>query len=440
MSIIIAIVALGILVLIHEGGHFLAARLCKVKILKFSIGFGPRLYSFTKGDTEYAISLIPLGGYVKMKGENPDEKEINGDSDEFTSKKWYQRAFIAFAGPFANLVFAFLLFTASFLIGKNYNDQYPILDKALSPYENVFKKKDTFVKVNQTIINTWSDIFKGVKENKTNTFIIKDSLNSTKTINVKVASLVDFYNAIQPITSTKIGEVSSGMPAWKAGLQSGDIITKIDGKQVIDWLQIREMIKSSTKDSVLLTIKRGNSYFEKTLKPDINPLDKNAKIIGITQDLPLKIYERSNFIESLKLGSITTVNFTALNYLALYKLFENPQALKSSVGGPVMVFSMTKESSEKGFSDTLNFIAAISILLMIMNLLPIPILDGGHILFCFIEGLFRKAVPIKIQAYAQQVGFLLLMLLMVYAFTNDFSRLASRSHSLKSNQEVLDKQ
>ena len=101
LSIVIAVIALGLLVLIHEGGHFLAARICKVSVLKFSIGFGPRIFSFVKGETEYALSLIPLGGYVKMKGENPDQNEIHGDQDEFQSKKWYQRAFIAFAGPFS---------------------------------------------------------------------------------------------------------------------------------------------------------------------------------------------------------------------------------------------------------------------------------------------------------------------------------------------------
>jgi regulator of sigma E protease len=438
LSIVIAVIALGLLVLIHEGGHFLAARLCKVSVLKFSIGFGPRIFSFTKGETEYALSLIPLGGYVKMKGENPDQNEIHGDQDEFQSKKWYQRAFIAFAGPFANLIFAAFLFIIAFSIGKTYKDFAPIIDQVKAPYQQYFQVNDNVVSVNQHDVKTWSDIFKYIKLNQGNTFILQnDSLY--REVSFSPESLQHLYENLLPKTSTIIGDVSSGLPAWKAGLKNGDRIVFIQGDSMSNWYQIRDKIKDS-EGEVEMIVERDKKRLSISLIPEINPLEPETKIVGITQELPIEIKEKSSIFEAVKYGSITTVNFVAMNYYGLYKLVKNPGAFKNSVGGPVMVFSMTKETSEKGLADTINFIAAISILLMIMNLLPIPVLDGGHIMFCLFEGITGKSVSIRFQQYAQQLGFALLMMLMIYAFTNDFSKMVSRNRSVKSNQEILDKQ
>lgn len=439
MNIIIALVSLGILVLVHEGGHLFAAKLCKVKVLKFSIGFGPKLFSFYYKDTEYAISLIPLGGFVKMKGENPEETEITGESDEFNSKTWYQRAFIAFAGPFANLLFALFIFVLITLIGKTYYDQYPVIDYAEAHYNQTFHNNDRIVEVNNNKIVSWTDIFKYTIENKMNTFKIEND-STTRTSSVFIDSLGIFYQKMFPKTTTRIGEVSSGLPAWKAGLKTGDIIIKIDNDSVFTWYDIRDNIKNSTKEEIDLLILRNNQYLNIKVKPENSPLEENARIVGISQDLPLKITEKYNLMESLKIGSYTTMNFVALNYYGLYRLIKQPETIKSSIGGPVMIFSMSKESNEKGLSSSLSFIAAISILLMIMNLLPIPILDGGHIFFCLIEGIFKKPIPINFQRIAQQIGFMILMALMLYAFASDFSRLFTRNVSLKNNQKILDNQ
>ncbi len=416
----------------------MAARICKVNVLKFSIGFGPRIFSFIRGNTEYVLSLIPLGGYVKMKGENPDQNEIKGDQDEFNSKKWYQRAFIAFAGPFANLVLALILFVIALLIGKTYSDFAPVIDQVKAPFTRDFQPNDHVLAVNQQPIQSWTDIFKNIKVKENNLIHVKnDSLS--RNVTVRIDNLQTFYNNILPKTSTVIGEVSSGLPAWKAGLKTGDKILTIDGDSVLDWYEIRDHIKDA-KNEVLINIQRGDKTLPIRLIPEVNPLEPESKIVGITQALPVQIKERSTLPEAVKYGSIATVNFVAMNYYGLYKLAKNPGAFKSSIGGPVMVFSMTRESSEKGIADTLNFIAAISILLMIMNLLPIPVLDGGHIMFCLFEGISGKAVSIKVQQYAQQLGFVLLMMLMIYAFTNDFTKLIKKTQSEKSNQEMLDNQ
>ncbi len=438
MSIIIAIMVFGALVFIHESGHYFAAKWCGVMIEKFSIGFGPKILGFKRNGTEYILSLIPLGGYVKMKGENPYDKDQKGDQDEFAQKTWYQRAFIAFAGPFANLIFAFVLFIFSFAIGKTYFDMDPIIEKATSEYASYLHENDKILQINHKVVNGYSEMFLLINENKNNIFKIQNN-QIIKEINIPIKTRSDFYSNVYPKSGTIIGDVASGMPAWKAGLKSMDSIMKIDGLTVDSWTKVRETIQNSKNKSVLLTINRNDHIFDKTVILETNPLEEKAvKMIGITQYLPVKIEEKNNILESIKLGSISTINFTVFNYLALYKVFKSPSSLKASLGGPVMVFSMTKETAEKGFSDTINFMAAISILLMIMNLLPIPILDGGHIFFCLIEGLFKRQIPLKIQQNLQQVGFFLLIFLMVFAFYNDFSKMATRSISMKENQKIID--
>ncbi|MFA5464561.1 MAG: RIP metalloprotease RseP [Candidatus Cloacimonadales bacterium] len=433
MSIVIAILALGLLVLIHEGGHFLAARLCKVSVLKFSIGFGPKIFSFVKNGTEYALSLIPLGGYVKMKGDEPEDSDE--EQDTFNSKTWYQRAFIALAGPLANLIFAFLLFIFALLVGKTYKDFTPEIYQAKGVYSQFLRTEDKILEVNEQKVVTWTDIFKYTIENQENTFNISNN-EENRTEIIKTTTLQDFYNNLLPVSSTVIGEVSSGLPAWKAGLKEGDKILKIQEIDVNTWNEVRDLIVKADSEISLL-IERDDKQLNVRVLPEENPLELGSYIIGISQELPLEIHEKSNLVDAIKYGSINTVGFVGMNYYALYKLVKNPRMFKNSIGGPVMVFSMTKESSEKGFADTLNFIAAISLLLMIMNLLPVPILDGGHIAFCLIEGIMRRKVSFKVQQYAQQVGFVLLMVLMLYAFANDFTKLASRAHSIKGmNEEV----
>lgn len=441
MSIVIAILIFGVLVLIHEGGHFLAARWCRVRIDKFSIGFGPKLFGFKKGETEYVVSLIPLGGYVKMRGENPDEK--SEEEDSFSQKKWYQRAFIAFAGPFANLLFAFILFILSYTLGKTYYDLEPVFEKATGQYANFIHQNDKILEINQKPVRGFTEMFAYIKENQVNEFKISNQepygcVIYNRTEKIKISTKADFYNHLVPLSGTIIGDVSSGLPAWKAGLQRLDQILKINGKEIYKWTEVRETIQNLKDTKVNLTIKRNDHVFDRIVQLENNPLEeKQVKIIGITQYLPVMIDENNTFWESVKLGSVTTLSFTAFNYIALFKVFQSPESLKSSIGGPVMVFSMTKETAEKGFSDTINFMAAISILLMIMNLLPIPILDGGHILFCLIEGVFKKEVPLRIQQNLQQVGFLILISLMLFAFYNDFSKMASRSISLRENKKII---
>ncbi len=431
LSIIGALIVLGILVTVHETGHFVVARIIGVEIEKFSIGFGPRLFSFKKGTTEYRISIIPLGGYVKMKGEKPDE-EVDDDTGSYHSKSWWERGLIAFAGPFANFLFALIIFIASFAIGKYYEDHLPVIGKVEPVYEQIFKKNDTILEINGHPVQGWSQLVQYTKPGEYNSMLLE---REGKTLEIELVEIEPrtWYSEILPLSPSVIGEVAPGMAAYQAGLMAGDSILAINGKKVNDWYEMRELITGSKSDEITLVIKRGEQTFEKSLLLEENILQDN-KIIGIMQYLPVKIEERYNIGESIVYGSITTVNFVALNYAMLFKLVTKPKAIKSNLGGPIMIYTMSKQTINKGWNYILSFIGAISIILMIMNLLPIPVLDGGHIFFCFVEGIQKKPLSQRLQIALQNIGIFILLFLMVFAFWNDISRIFTRNVSIQEQK------
>jgi len=397
----------------------------KVGIETFSLGFGPKLLKRTHKGITYAISCIPLGGYVKMKGELPEENQTP-DPDGFLGKKWWQRIIIAFAGPFFNLLFAMLLIIFSFMIGSTYSDLSPVIMSADSLYSESFIYDDEILTINDQSIKTFSDIYRKSTENDYNTFQIRrDSLLITETIFID--SKTDFFNALSPKTTNLVGEVYVGLPAWKAGLCAGDRILSVNGNLTQNWYDIYNSITASIQPDITLLVARDSTEFELTMIPEVNPVSEtNQKIIGISRHLDVTIKETYTTWESLKLGVGTTISMVYMNYRALYMLAKRPTTLKNSVGGPVMMYFMTSESTRKGPSELLLFLGVISIMLMIMNLLPIPVLDGGHIMFCVYEGIVGKPLPLKTQFLLQQLGFLLLASLMVFAFYSDVHRLILR--------------
>ncbi|HNW99972.1 MAG TPA: RIP metalloprotease RseP [Candidatus Cloacimonadota bacterium] len=427
VSIILTLIVIGILVTVHEGGHFIAARSFGVRVEKFSIGFGKALYSFTKGQTEYVIALIPLGGFVKMKGEDPDLEDKSTDS--YMGKAWYKRAIIAFAGPFSNFIFALIIFILTFMIGQTIEDQYPVIGKIGTQYQSEFHLNDRITTVNGKTVRGWNDVALAANDKSPNTFRISRDQFKLE-IKTPPISKATWFEDILPLVTTRIGDVTPGMPAYRAGLKSGDIILQVDSIKVHNWYEMRENIINQKASSVLLTIQRGNQIYHKKLDLDVNVLEQGSKMIGITQYLPLHYTQRASVPEAIRSGVLSTAGFIALNYIAFYKLLNKPEELKKNIGGPVMLVTMSQQSAKKGFDSILLFIASISIILMIMNLLPIPILDGGHIFFCIIEGIRGKALSLKTQIILQQIGLTILVFLMLYGFYADFSRIFNRALSL----------
>ncbi|MCB5231070.1 MAG: RIP metalloprotease RseP [Candidatus Cloacimonas sp.] len=437
MFIIGVLIAIGILVLVHESGHFLAARFFGITVEKFSIGFGPHLFSFQKGDTKFSISLIPLGGYVKMKGDEPEDGN-SYENNDFFGQSWWKRVIVVFAGPFANLLLALLLFVFSFGLGRNIEDHYPIIGKVEPLYDNYFHPKDKIINLNGVDITHWGQLSQETKQKTINTFTIERE-DSIIVIEIPEIEADIWWGKIMPDVPAIIGSVSPGMPAYRTGLQVGDQIIAVDKESVEDWYEMREKIASYPEDSVNLTLLREGREFDLLLPLEANLLeDEQQKMIGITQYMPVKLNVKYGLMESVKYSAISTANFIAINYYALFKIISKPLSAKEHIGGPVMIVTMSHQTAQMGFGAVLAFMASISLVLMIMNLLPIPVLDGGHIFFFFLEGIFKKPLPIRVQNVIQQIGFFFLMLLMVFAFYNDISKLVGRNIAKKLQRNQVE--
>ncbi|MBN2460416.1 MAG: RIP metalloprotease RseP [Candidatus Cloacimonetes bacterium] len=432
LNILGALIALGILITVHEAGHAVAATIFGIEIEKFSIGFGPRLISFRRKKTEFRISLIPLGGYLKMKGENPGE-EITDPKTSFKTKSWWQRALVAFAGPLANLLLALIVFIFSFLVGRYYEDSLPIIGKINTERVGEFHLKDRIISINGEEIHGWNQLIQNTREGGYNSFEIEreGKLLQISSDNITPATWVeDFLPYAPPI----VGEVAPGLPAYNAGIMNDDRILEVNGVKVNDWYEMREIVLGTAGDQVVFLIERAGRQFEKAIPLEENIIDSN-RIVGITQKLPVRIEEKFNALEAVEYGTLTTVSFVAVNYVLLFRLLSKPSSIKSNLGGPVMIFTMSQQTVKKGWDTILVFFAAISIILMVMNLLPVPVLDGGHIFFCLVEGIFQKPFSEKIQVALQNIGFIILLALMVFAFWNDFDRLFKRKISLQQQNQ-----
>ena len=344
------IFVLGILIFFHELGHFIVAKLFNVKILKFSLGFGLRLFGKKIGETEYLISAFPLGGYVKMLGEDEDEEISPEDSyRSFSDQPPLKRIAIVAAGPLFNFFLAFFLFMGIYV---------------LSGY---------------------------------------------------------------PVITAEVGQVRAGSPADKAGIQKGDIIEYIDSKKINQWDDIKELVKDSHGKPLNMVIIRGDQKLPKIVVPE-EEVVKNifgeeikSALIGIVSSGNTVTLNLNPF-QAIAAAGKKTWEITALTVLIVVKLFQGIIPLKT-VGGPIMIGQLAGDIARQSVSYLFPFMAVISINLAILNLLPVPILDGGHILFLLIEIIIKKPISIRKKEMAQKVGFFLLVLLMAFVFYNDLVRL-----------------
>lgn len=369
MIVVSFVVVLGILIFVHELGHFLVAKWLGVKVEKFSLGFGPKLFGRTIGETEYLISAFPLGGYVKMYGEGGfneaemvDQSQTDGSSAEaappaepleeidearsFAHKPVWGRMAIVLAGPAFNMIFAWLLLIALYLVGM-------------------------------------------------------------------------------PIMKATVGDVFKDKPAAIAGMLKGDTITAVNGHPVVQWEDFSSRM-AKVDGAVTLSITREGKPLTLIITPQVSD-SKNLfgetvrkPIIGVSPSYEFAD-QRFGLIDAIKMGNAKAVEVTHLTVLSMVKLFQGVVPLKT-VGGPLMIADMADKAAKTGGATFFMLLAVVSINLGILNLLPIPILDGGHLMFFTIEAIIRRPVPVKVREYAQQAGMLLLICLMVLAFYNDIVR------------------
>lgn len=344
---VIFLILLGILIVVHEFGHFLAALSVKIRVERFSVGFGRKVYSRRKKDTEFAISAIPLGGYVKLAGDNL--KEYTGKDDEYYSKTPLQRMRVIFFGPLFNYLLGWLVFSLVFFLG------YPTL-------------------------------------------------------------------------TTKIAEPKKGFGAEAAGLKTQDRILSIDGQPVKYWEQMQKIIQYKKEgQEVRLLVERGQEKLEFMVRIKEDKLEDAVGIkrsIGLLGIIPAGeiVKVRHGILSSLGLGLQRCWFLTSLTYKAFWRMLSGKLSVRESVTGPLGVFYITSKSAELGFIALLHLLATLSVSLAVFNLLPLPILDGGHIVLLFLEKIRKKPLSTRVEELVNQLGLTLVITLAIFITLNDLFR------------------
>ncbi|MEL3908661.1 MAG: site-2 protease family protein [Treponemataceae bacterium] len=449
VNILIGLLLLSILVFVHEAGHFIAARICGVDVIAFSIGFGPVLLKKTVGNTEYRLSLLPFGGYCSMRGEDAFSKAIEEKLDEIPQEKggFYgvgklRRAIIAFAGPFANYLMAILCFAIVAGIGTSYytssNEIAPVYyyqDIKDSPAEKAgLKMKDRIIKIDGEATNNFSEVFQKIAlnaEKKMLFTIERDGKIIEKEITPALnkntgAGYVGFYS----YELLKIAELVKDSPFEKAGFMAGDLIVGINETKVANSQDLFYFFKNNPNllKAEFTILRNGNEVKKNVDLPYYNEA-KLPKLGLIIEGVKVNI-EGKGFFGSLASGFIETHKTIAEVFKSLGLLFKGIN-FSSAIAGPLSISSMLGESAKAGFTESFlqgifniaNFAAFICISLFIMNLLPIPILDGGIIFMALVEAIIRKPLHPKILYYIQIVGMFLIFVLAGFAIWADINRI-----------------
>ena len=422
---------LGVLVLVHELGHFLVAKWLGVRVISFSIGMGPRVVGFSRGGTDYRISLLPLGGFVRMAGDTPEAEERSGAPDEFLSKPWWARALITAAGPIANLVFALLVNVAVFLggiEGRDFSTRISKVDAGSVAERIGLKPHDEIVNLAGRPARTLSELAEAEEA------VTKGSGAGTVPLVVerggREVALSIPRHEVEAITSgldwdmgTAIGRVLIGYPAYDAGLREGDEILSVDGKPVRIWSDLSATLRGKPDAVRELTVRRGERVFTITLKTTADGT------IGVSPPEVLTYRQTFPPGEAVVRGVTQTFWVTGQIYAGLWSFVSDPVRLHGSVAGPIAIAQVAREQARGGLQQLITFASVISLALMVMNLLPIPVLDGGHILFALIEAVRRRPLSLKTQYFFQRIGLFVLIGLVVFAFYNDVSRVSQRKRA-----------
>ncbi len=444
------VVVLGILIFFHELGHFLVARFFGVGVEKFSLGFGPRLFGRTVGITDYRISAIPLGGYVKMVGDEPDaELDPEMVPYSFTHKHVFKKILIVAAGPFFNLLLAVIIYAAFFLfIGTE--DIRPVINHidAQGPAaQSELRVGDRIAAVNGKPVAAWSDINRLVADaegGEVHFTIDRDAAaqvtvtprhQMTKDILGDDAMFYDIgFSGVAPINAV-VGDVADGYPAAKAGLRTGDLIVAINDRPVDNWNTMKSIISESKGDGLAIRFVRDGQTQTVAVAPvrisEDNPLGEQTESyrIGISSpgiDIPesdrivVKRRPLAAFVEAVD----QTYQISRLTVLSIGKLITGTLSTKT-LGGPIMIAEMAGEQAKAGMTNLIFFIAVLSINLAVLNFLPIPVLDGGHLLFFGVEAIIGRPINTRMREIAQQAGVFILIMLMIFVFYNDITRIFS---------------
>lgn len=448
-SIFWLIITLGVLVTFHELGHFLLARLFGVKVLRFSVGFGKPMWSrFDRYGTEIAVAPIPLGGYVKLLDERDCEVSEADKHLAYNHKPAWQKFLIMFAGPAFNFILAFALYWLMFVVGKP--EIKPTLGEPVKLMaEAGFSSKDQIIAVDGEVVNTWSDVsmylITAGLDHRDVQVVVKTDRGSEQERTLALSKLPEgikeskMMDAIglqpwrMPVPAI-MGELTPGLPAAKAGLQQGDQIVALNGETVKDWYDLSEKISQQSPPMTLTFIRDGGPKEVTIANFVTDPDNAKRQVIGIrpmqpdknTREFAQSLYYELSYgpIQAMPMAWQEMLKITGKSLEMIGKLLLGKASLEN-LSGPITIAQVANDSAARGFSWYLSFLALISLSLGIINLLPVPMLDGGQILFLIFEKIKGAPLSERFEIRAQMLGMLMLVGLMTLAIYNDILRTLS---------------
>ena len=408
---------LGAVIFIHESGHYFVAKALGIKVEVFSLGFGPKLLRWPRGGTEYCISAIPLGGYVKMLGENPDES-LRGTPEEFLSRRKIERFLVLVMGATLNIVLAIVLTAGIYMHGVPqpvYVSQPPIiggLDPNMPAAQAGLLFKDEILSVDGNAVPTWRDMQLQIALNPGKSVLLKIQRDGqTQEIPVTVGTTnreqIGMIG-ISPYAFLQVAEVEKGTAAARGGIQAGDLLIAIEGEEVRGTHGIETLARVSRdhKDGPFsLRVRRGGAARDLSVA-----LGTGEEDMGLALSFETTL-QRYGPIEAVVEGLRSNIEQAGLLFLTLKKLVAG-QLSPRTLSGPIDIYRLTGEHLREGWIYYFSFMSLVSLQLGVINLLPIPVLDGGHIFILFIEGLIRRDLSMKIKERVMQFGFILLLLIM----------------------------
>ena len=444
-TILAFVLLIGVLVFIHELGHFLAARWTGMRAEVFAVGMGPRLLGYNKvtgftfgklhedielGDhTDYRISAFPIGGYVKIAGmvdESMDTKFAQAPPQpwEFRSKNTLQKAFVISAGVLMNFLLAVIV-----LAGVNYFNGKDVvattavgeLEQTSPLYASGLRSGDSILRVNGKPVDYYEQLQERIYVEEAHSDVTLDVLRNGTPTTVRIPRKTLGQSpekvAILPRVNVKLMMVENGRPAHRAGVKAGDVVLAVDGVPVTSQDQMRKYVSQRKSQPIELTIARDGETVTKTVTPGDDGL------IGVQLGIAPRKHVRYGLGESMVAGFDETVALTGSIFKGIGALVSGNAKVSESVAGPAMIAQAAQRSAREGAVPFLRLLVIISIGLACMNILPIPALDGGHLVFIIVEGVLRREVPVKIRMAIQNVGFVLLILLMAFVLYNDTSKM-----------------
>lgn len=436
ITIAAGIIMLGILVFVHELGHFCVAKWCGVKVLKFSLGFGPKLVSRQWGETEYLICAVPLGGYVQMLGEGGGESGEGAaltpaeEARSFARQSVGRRMAIVAAGPAMNLALPFVIMPLAYLVGVNlpaYLDEPPCIGYVVAGSEgdrHGFRNGDCIQTIGGSPVATWEAIGPALINHAGAALPVvveRQGADVQLTLPSDHGALEGLQSiGLLPRQDAVIGSLMPNMPAAVAGLQVDDLILALADQPVTSWYDLRTLIQEFGAHPVPVRLLRDGQELTVMLTP--RQADAGGDyLIGIAPR-HATTFKRFGPLEAIRAGAARTTDLIDLTLVFIQKLFAGAVST-SNIGGPITVVQIAGQAAQTDISSILSVLAFLSIQLGILNLLPIPILDGGHLFFACFELIFRRPLSLKTREIAQQVGLALLVMLMILAFYNDIVRL-----------------